>query len=140
MSEAEVAYRAAIDKLMVEPNPHHQALFAAGFEAGRIAATAKQRASANAIAAAERIYAAYPLKVGKQAALRTIAKVLMTVDAERLLGKTQEFAAAVSLWSPEDRQYVPHPATWYNRGSWEDDPAAWRRGKPIPASQFSRSY
>jgi hypothetical protein len=140
MSEAELAYRNAVNELMVEANPHHYALFEKGFNAGKAAATAKQRASANAISAAERIYAAYPLKVGKQAALRTIAKVLMTVDAEKLLEATNAYAAAVAAtWSPEDKQFIPHPATWYNRGSWEDDPATWRRGVQH-VSQFSKSY
>ena len=67
------------------------------------------------------IYAAYPLKVGKPAALRSIAKALTDVPFEQLLAKTQAFAAARN----GDTAFCPHPATWFNQQRYNDDPATW---------------
>ena len=72
---------------------------------------------------AERIYAAYPKKVGKAAAVKSIEKALKSgVSSEQLLSATEQFARAVQ---GADMQYVPNPATWYNQARWEDDPALW---------------
>ena len=72
---------------------------------------------------AERIYAAYPKKVGKAAAVKSIEKALKSgVPSEQLLVATEQFARAVQ---GADMQYVPNPATWYNQARWEDDPALW---------------
>lgn len=75
------------------------------------------------------IYQAYPLKVGKAAALKAITKALKTVDSATLLAATQEFARAVKGWKKEDAQYVQYPATWFNQGRWEDDRKAWYKGR-----------
>jgi hypothetical protein len=87
------------------------------------------------------IYAAYPRKVGKQDALKAIARVLKTESAERILERTQAYAMAVLLWPLGERHFVPHPATWFNRGSYDDDPETWKRNgntKTQPAN--SRSF
>lgn len=87
------------------------------------------------------IYQAYPLKVGKAAALKAIAKALKTVDSATLLAATQEFARAVKGWKKEDAQYVQHPATWFNQGRWEDDRRAWYKGRApdaAPSNDVSR--
>ncbi len=34
---------------------------------------------------------------------------------------------ATALWPNGDKQFIPHPATWYNRGSYDDDPETWKR-------------
>jgi hypothetical protein len=73
------------------------------------------------------IYDAYPRKQGKQAALKTIVKVLKNVPMNRLLDRTNAFAEAVKSWSPNEQQFIPHPATWFNRGSYDDDPETWVR-------------
>jgi hypothetical protein len=68
------------------------------------------------------IYQAYPKHKSKQAALRAIAKALKTVEYDTLLERTQTFAKSVeSKKGTEDWQYVPYPATWFNRGGWEDE-------------------
>ena len=76
----------------------------------------------------EAIYAAYPRKQGRADALRAIAKAMRDGQtAERLLERAQAYAAAVGRWNEHDRQFVPHPATWFNRGSYDDDPKTWER-------------
>jgi hypothetical protein len=80
---------------------------------------------------AEAIYQAYPKHVGKKAALKAIAKALEHVMQEYLLAAVTEYAAAVA---GSDKQYIPHPATWFNHRRWEDDRDEWKReginGKP----------
>jgi len=72
------------------------------------------------------IYAAYPKKVGRAAAIKAIkAAIKAGVDPARLLERTEAYAAAVKQWPASEQQYIPHPATWYNHGRWDDDPAAW---------------
>jgi len=73
----------------------------------------------------ESIYGAYPRKVAKAPALKAIAKALQTIAADKLLGLTQQYAAAVV---GDDPQYIPFPTTWYNQRRFEDDPSTWRRG------------
>jgi len=77
---------------------------------------------------AESIYQAYPRKQGKADALKAIEKAIKAGHApERLLERTQAFATATALWPEVDRNFIPHPATWFNRGSYDDDPATWER-------------
>jgi len=105
---------------------------------------AQDRADSSGVTA-EDIYAAYPRKIGKQAALKAIKKACGTgavgqMKAVTILGKVKEYAAAVAQWPAADKQYCPHPATWFNRGSYDDDPSEWLRGTPAATSQFSRQY
>lgn len=80
---------------------------------------------------AERIYLAYPRRIGKQAALKAITKALRAVGQDKMLAATEAYASAVSRWAESDRKYVPHPATWFNRGSYDDDPREWERKAPL---------
>lgn len=87
---------------------------------------AKQKSAAAQVA---EIYKAFPRKVAPQAAHKAIAKALATVPFEKLLASTKAYAAAVGQWpAAERRQFVPHPATWFNRGSYDDDQSEWKRG------------
>ena len=78
----------------------------------------------------EAVYEAYPRKVGKADALKAITRTLKAgaITPDALLVKVQAYAAAVATWPEADRKFVPHPATWFNRGSFDDDPATWQRG------------
>lgn len=80
---------------------------------------------------AEEIYAAYPKHVGRKAALKAILAALRDHGAIELLGRTQDFAAAVASWPAEQQRFIPHPATWFNRGSFDDDPASWQASAPV---------
>jgi len=78
-------------------------------------------------ALATEIYNLYPRKVGKRAALKVIANLLRDGVPENTLREaTQAYAAAVAEWPQEDRKYIPHPATWYRQGRYEDDRSQWR--------------
>jgi hypothetical protein len=77
----------------------------------------------------EQIYAAYPRKEARQAAINAIEKAIdIPIDPARILASTKAYASAVATWPDEERKYVPHAATWYNRGSYDDDPGIWNRG------------
>jgi hypothetical protein len=81
----------------------------------------------------EVIYAEYPRKVGKTAALKAIRIAMKSTPADRLLERTQAYADAVSRWPASESRFVPNPATWFNRGSYDDDPATWE-GKDTPTN------
>jgi hypothetical protein len=75
------------------------------------------------------IYAAYPRKVGKDAALKAITtRIKEGVATEHLLERVNAFSDAVSRWPKHARRFIPHPSTWFNEGRFEDDPAEWERG------------
>lgn len=81
----------------------------------------------------QRIYAAYPRKVGKKAAESAILKALKSgaikgVPEDTLLERVNAYALAVSKWADDDMAYIPYPATWFNQARWEDDPETWKRG------------
>ena len=73
------------------------------------------------------IYAAYPRKQGKSDAIKAIRRVLTRKPFQELLDSTNAFAEAVRAWPAADLQFVPHPSTWYNRGSYDDDRSTWVR-------------
>ena len=89
----------------------------------------------------EQIYAAYPRKVGKLAAIKAIKTVVKVTkrDLGYLLDRATAYAAAVKQWPAADKQYVPHPATWFNQGRWMDDPKEWQRGTAT-TSAFSQHH
>lgn len=74
---------------------------------------------------AQRIYAEYPRKVGRTAAIKSIIKAMKEVDPERLLNKVKMYA---DCKNGSNKQYIPHPATWFNQGRYDDDPSEWRIG------------
>jgi len=68
------------------------------------------------------IYDAYPKHVAPAAAQKAIEKALAKAAPEVLMEATQAFRSATSNW---DKQFIPHPATWFNAGRWEDDRSTW---------------
>lgn len=111
------------------------------FYAGFNAATAQTEVASpdSTDITADTIYAAYPRRVGKQGAIKAIQKAIRAVGIDRLLNDVKTYAEATSRWPEADKQYIPHPATWFNRGSYDDDPKEWERNT-APASQFSVSH
>lgn len=95
----------------------------------------------------EVIYAAYPRKVGRAAAIAAIKKALTKVPSAKLLEAVNAYDDAVRTWPPTARytaagvDTVPHPATWFNQERWTDDRSEWVKGavKSHP-SQFGRTY
>ncbi len=77
---------------------------------------------------ADEIYAAYPRRVGRQSALKAIRAAIKVKTAEPLLEAVKAYSQAVAQWPASERaQFVPHPATWFNRGSYDDDRSTWVR-------------
>ena len=77
---------------------------------------------------AEQIFNAYPKKVAKQDALRAITKAFAFASPEQLLEATTAFGAATANWEDKDKPFIPHPATWFNGGRYNDDRGEWTRG------------
>lgn len=76
------------------------------------------------------IYDAYPRKVAPDRALRAIQKRLdQGVPAAELLAAVQAYAKATA---GTEREFIPHPATWFNDGRFADDPAEWVKAENPP--------
>lgn len=76
----------------------------------------------------EAIYQAYPLKTGKQIALKAIAKrIAAGRSPDDLLAAAKEFAKFHDMADPDKRDFTPHPSTWFNQGRDEDPPEAMAR-------------
>jgi hypothetical protein len=81
----------------------------------------------------EEIYKAYPRKVGKKAAIKAILRGVQHLKARGmpireaevyLFRRVQSYARSPA---GNDGEFTPHPATWFNRGSYDDDPQEWQR-------------
>ena len=85
------------------------------------------------VASVEAIYAAYPRKIGRAAALKAIAKAIEAIGARGqpdpeawLMARVQVFATSKA---GNAGQYTPHPATWFNQGRFDDADAEWNRSE-----------
>ncbi|MFL6427869.1 MAG: hypothetical protein ACJ71S_06465 [Acidobacteriaceae bacterium] len=101
--------------------------------------------------AIEAIYQQYPRKVAKKDALKAIGKAIAMLQAsgrtereaqEYLYRRAQAFAKSPA---GQNGEYTPHPTTWFNRGSFDDDEREWQRPgdngaadgrKPVPQLKF----
>lgn len=85
----------------------------------------------------ERVYAAYPLKVGKPKAMQAIARALVKFGLAHVLSRTEQFAKARN----GDTAFMPHPTTWFNQERFNDDPTTWKRedNRPTGAKGFDRN-
>lgn len=66
----------------------------------------------------DRFWAAYPKKVGKQAAKKAFDRV--KVPVETLLTAIEQQKCS-DQWSRDNGCYIPNPTTWLNQGRWEDE-------------------
>lgn len=120
------------DDLLAQCTPNTQALFSDHREKrngsfrphGNAYANATAIASATATAEArfERLWAVYPRKVGKGAALVEFRRV----DADDaltdvMIAKVEEQKQS-SQWRKDGGQFVPHPRTWIHQKRWLDSP------------------
>lgn len=79
----------------------------------------------------DRIYDSYPRRIGKPAALKAIRLALKTTPFETLADAVGRYALLTARWPAPDRQFIPHPATWFNQRRWEDpETFAPRQSKP----------
>lgn len=78
-------------------------------------------------------------KEGKKVAIKAIDKAIAEIAAakkiepaaaaEFLVGQCKAYTAATA---GRDMKFRPMPATWFNRGSYDDDPAAWDQSVTMP--------
>lgn len=69
----------------------------------------------------EQFWKVYPRKVGKAAARKVWDKIK---DRPPVIHLTEAVERAVQTdqWKKDNGQFIPHPATWLNRGQWADEP------------------
>ncbi len=70
----------------------------------------------------ERWYAVYPKKVGRIDAVRAWSHIASAPTDElvnRMIAKVQEWDGS-EPWTSDGGKYIPNPATWLNRGQWDD--------------------
>lgn len=80
------------------------------------------------------VYMLYPRKEGRDKALKAIERVLAkgAITELELQARTRAYAEAVAAWPKEERRFIPMPATWFNQGRYDDDPANWIRDTAQP--------
>lgn len=85
-------------------------------------------------------WAAYPRKVGKEAARRAFAKV--PKEAWPLLVPAVNAQKLSRQWQKDGGQYIPNPATWLNQGRWEDEagPAQAQTNNPFLRQLMEESH
>lgn len=70
----------------------------------------------------ERIWEAYPRKVGKPDGLNEIKKALKIFPRDMLLERTQAFA---KVRPDKTDRFTPKPSTWFHQHRFNDDPSTW---------------
>lgn len=74
----------------------------------------------------------YPKKAGKKAALKAFQNARDRPRIDDLLESIRK-ARASPQWAKDGGQFIPHPATWLNRGQWADVPT---ETKPTVFEEF----
>jgi hypothetical protein len=80
---------------------------------------------------AETIYHAYPRKEDKRAGIKAIVTAMKKHDPAFLLEKTKAYAAAIG-W--KEKNFIPFPATWFNKERFNDDPETWEQSPKYTSS------
>lgn len=83
-------------------------------------------------------YLAYPRKVGKESARRAFERAAKSTDPTLIVEGARRFAADPNL--PQDKKFIPHPASWLNAGRWDDEPLPGdaTAGEVPAADEFTR--
>ena len=68
----------------------------------------------------DRFWKAYPNKKGKKDAAKAFAKAKDLPPIDELVAEV-ELQARSEEWRKDGGQFIPHPATWLNRGGWMDE-------------------
>lgn len=88
---------------------------------------------------ASSIYALYPRKVAKAAALKAIKKALVENPDIDIPEAVKEYAKATATWKEDDKRFIPYPASWFNGGCFMDDRAEWwKKSTTAPAVSRGR--
>ena len=68
-----------------------------------------------------RFWNVYPKKVAKQDALKSWKKIKPSAELVDTIISAVNRVSETEAWQKNNHQYVPNPATWLNRGQWEDE-------------------
>lgn len=68
-----------------------------------------------------RFWAAYPRKVGKQAAKKSWSRLHPSEELTQAILQAVEAQKQSRQWRGNNGQFIPNPATWLNQGRWEDE-------------------
>lgn len=93
-----------------------------------------------ALEEAMKVYEIYPRQVGKPKALTSIARCIKLYGFEVVFNGAKLFADAWKQSARTDINFCPHPATWFNRESFNDDPASWGLLKQVKIVTGIPSY
>ena len=92
----------------------------------------------------EAFWAAYPRRVGKEAARKAYARRKPSPELHRRMMDAVALQRQSEQWQKQNGQFIPNPATWLQQGRWEDDaqPAPGRcPGRAsIPEQQYEQRY
>lgn len=66
-------------------------------------------------------WAAYPRKIGKDAARKAFAKRKPDADLLAEMVSAIHVQARSEQWCKDGGQFIPHPSTWLNQGRWDDE-------------------
>jgi uncharacterized protein YdaU (DUF1376 family) len=81
----------------------------------------------------ERFWVAYPKKAGKAAAWRAWKKLHPSETLTDTMIAAVDAQRAQDQWRVEHGRFIPNPATWLNRGQWEDEvPSAREAAETCP--------
>jgi hypothetical protein len=69
----------------------------------------------------EKFWGSYPKKIGKAKALEAWNKKNGNRPSIDLIVLKIEQFKKTDQWSKDGGQFIPHPATWLNRGGWDDE-------------------
>lgn len=75
----------------------------------------------NILAHFEAFWGVYPKKVGKQDALKKWNAIKPDDDLFDKIIKAVESQKKGDGWKKENGRYIPYPATWLNRGDWDNE-------------------
>ena len=74
----------------------------------------------NTCAFFDKFWTAYPRKIGKRAAQAKWKTLKLNPLLDQIL-RAVEAQKKTESWRKDNGQFIPHPATWLNRGSWDDE-------------------
>ena len=95
----------------------------------------RQRARETADQAFAAFWAEYPRKIAKPQGRLAYQRALRTATADEIMAGLRHWLV---IW--DDPTFIPYPATWLNRHSWNDQPTA--RGpvvRPEPESNYAQT-
>lgn len=72
----------------------------------------------------EKVWSAYPRKVGKDAAAKAFAKRKPDAALVETMVKAIQAQCSSPDWTKDGGQFIPHLATWLNQGRWMDETAS----------------